>query len=149
MEKIRKGVFETNSSSTHSFTLGDKLHKTFTPVKDIEVICEEFGWGREHFTDTMTKLSYLITGLFQNFENVDDIENSPNRELYDKLCKIVKDYLGVGLKVIKGTDDYHQFGYIDHQSENLPLKILNSNRGQIERFLFSNQSILKIDNDNH
>jgi hypothetical protein len=68
---IRKGVFETNSSSTHSITIADsgKLQNTL-PITDgkIFVTCEEFGWEQEVHTDAYTKLSYLKTNIFMAYK---------------------------------------------------------------------------------
>ena len=74
--KIRKGVFETNSSSSHSLTISDGEivgQPSVSLVKNIRngdyyiiVSGGDFGWAEEDFYDTDTKLSYLFTYLFGN-----------------------------------------------------------------------------------
>ena len=63
MQKIRKNVFETNSSSTHSICI----------AKDMELIIPtsihfefgEFGWEVDTLSSVYEKASYLYTGLHE------------------------------------------------------------------------------------
>lgn len=79
MKQIRKNIFETNSSSTHSvaiygqsnppmyeYTLGayidpadHYLHMKFG----------EFGWGYDEYEDDYTKLQYLLTMIAETASN--------------------------------------------------------------------------------
>jgi hypothetical protein len=70
--QIRHGVFETNSSSSHSLSLSEKFDKNDTTLIDldfdidptdtyIQVKYGEFGWGVDEFNDSKTKLSYIVT----------------------------------------------------------------------------------------
>jgi hypothetical protein len=72
--QIRHGVFETNSSSSHSLSLSEKFDKNDTTLIDldfdidptdtyIQVKYGEFGWGVDEFNDSKTKLSYVVTFL--------------------------------------------------------------------------------------
>jgi hypothetical protein len=72
--QIRHGVFETNSSSSHSLSLSEKFDKNDTTLIDldfdidptdtyIQVKYGEFGWEEEEFNDSKTKLSYVVTFL--------------------------------------------------------------------------------------
>ena len=74
---IRRGVFETNSSSTHSVSIIGRDNDTHTielsdvPETDDLVVDErynkvlshfgEFGWGPEVYNSPAVKLSYLLT----------------------------------------------------------------------------------------
>ena len=69
--KIRRGMFETNSSSTHSVTLRNHIDaptKNTIEVSDddyVHVQFADFGWGYDRFTDPYVKLQYLLTILWQ------------------------------------------------------------------------------------
>jgi len=75
---IRKGLFETNSSSTHSISMSmeslENLKCSIKPQnidnkKTIVIYCGEFGWECEEYNDATTKLSYLTTYLFGGYYN--------------------------------------------------------------------------------
>ena len=67
--KIRRGIFETNSSSTHSITMRREFDK---PQKDLVVSDDgyvhskfgDFEWEFARHTDSDIKLSYLLTMVF-------------------------------------------------------------------------------------
>ena len=71
MKQIRKSLFETNSSSTHSISIANPFDKecfandlnTFVNPDDnyLHVEFGEFGWGYEKYNDCYTKLQYLLT----------------------------------------------------------------------------------------
>lgn len=67
--QIRKGVFETNSSSMHAIAImkEDELDTLPVDVATNKVITKfgEFGFGRSIHTDAVTKLSYLVTMLVE------------------------------------------------------------------------------------
>ena len=67
--QIRKGVFETNSSSMHAIAImkEDELDTLPVDVATNKVITkfDEFGFGYEICTDAATKLSYLATMLVE------------------------------------------------------------------------------------
>lgn len=58
MFKIRKGIFETNSSSVHTLCINKndkvKVPKSFTFYKDTQ-----FGWSYDTYYDSMSKGDYL------------------------------------------------------------------------------------------
>ena len=116
---IRHGVFETNSSSSHSISLNfdtvdEKVINYVETLLDNEgklhVECGEFNWEQETHRDFNTKLSYIVTGLMNKTEDV-----------------------------------YDPYGYIDHQS----YSIFNDAFDSLEHYLFNPASILETDNDNH
>lgn len=66
MKQIRRGVFETNSSSTHSVTVDHSkgLSPNYLYVSDdgyVHAEFGEFGWEVWDYTDQETRLSYLLT----------------------------------------------------------------------------------------
>ena len=133
--KIRRGVFETNSSSSHSFTISKtgKYKNTLIQrnVNAITLSTGEFGWDEETFTDCETKASYLATAVETYF---------PQYRTY--LVDVIKEVTGTEAVIIEGD------GYIDHQSEEVARDILND-KEKIKDFIFNPKSKLVIDNDNH
>ena len=67
--QIRKGVFETNSSSMHAIAITRSEEKdTLTVDKEQNKVITkfgEFGFGLSTHTDAETKLSYLVTMLVE------------------------------------------------------------------------------------
>ena len=165
---IRRGVFETNSSSMHSISLGN-LNEEYTSDSLVvdennNVVAEggEFGWEIETFRYAGIKLSYLVTYLFGSYEPIDekfveehtnfidpDVLTDKKREMFDKLERVIKEETGGNLCVKCMTNNYYQCGYIDHQSIDVPEEILKGSEDTIKNFIFNKKSILVTDNDNH
>jgi hypothetical protein len=138
----RKGMFETNSSSTHSIVLS--YENKFTPDKlpitngEIHIYPGEFGWGPDEFTDAATKASYALT-------HVKDIECADSLEM---LRKVIEEETGLTAFFYPlGREEYYQWGYIDHQSRGVGSEAFESERA-LRNFIFNPESILVIDNDN-
>jgi len=144
MKKIRFGVFETNSSSTHSISINGQLNSEILPLKiqqfqkdyvdifddkihiSLDEECE-FGWGYQSITNSWGKFSYAIMMVIETEGNecktIEDVYNTEGflliQSLFDK-------------KIIIEDDSWHQeeytrsdgkvcryvehSGYIDHQS---------------------------------
>ena len=68
-KQIRSGLWETNSSSTHTvyFTSGDtqedisELDKYIQDDGYLHIEFGKFGWEIENYTDAYTKLQYALT----------------------------------------------------------------------------------------
>ena len=64
MIKVRKNVFETNSSSTHSITIEDSEHRNFEYVdipKNKKIIIDDLDFNKYNNNETeWTKLNALI-----------------------------------------------------------------------------------------
>ena len=58
MVKIRKGMFETNSSSTHTIIVTDQKTE---PGNLVDFAIGEFGWEFERLNTIDEKASYLYT----------------------------------------------------------------------------------------
>lgn len=111
MIQIRQGVFETNSSSTHSIVIPKKTDKT---AQYIEFHIGEYGWENEKVLDTP---SYLYTAILYT-ETKDGAVEKIQR---------IKDVLnahGIGYSFEKPKYDnrYYDYeyldnGYIDHGNE--------------------------------
>lgn len=130
---VRKSVFETNSSSSHSIAIADEDHEfvfeTIYPDQNgvIEVHTQEFGWEWEKYNDSMTKLAYAYQ------------DNVP----VELLIKVVKEQTGAE-KVIFNEE---QFSYIDHQSYGTVGGRIKTEE-DIRNFVFNKNSWLFTGNDN-
>lgn len=170
MFKVRKGLFETNSSSTHSISIRGKkkLDKSNLPIcsknNKVEGKFGEFGWEIESYTSQETKLSYLLTLIaeinnrkdnFCSFYELKDFKDVEN--VIKKYCKCDGIDIGEEPKIRKYkycNREYLSYdidGYIDHQSceyESLQ-DFLDYWGVTIEEFIFSPNVWLNTDNDNH
>lgn len=131
---IRKGVFETNSSSMHSITVSDKdglMDKLPLDSDGITLTIDcgiSFGWGMDLYNEPEVKAAYCI---------LDDMD-------IDMLERVLKTQTGA--KVINYKDEDQ--GDIDHQSYGITKEELKT-EDDIRNFIFNPGSELVIDNDNH
>lgn len=137
MITIRRGVFETNSSSTHSICIAanvdlvipDSLHFDFG----------EFGWENDRLDSLHSKASYLYTGLY-----------GTGRE--DDFKRVIEWLTQSGIKVTiqeKTNDDIFEYGYVDHSYELKDfLDAIMEDKDRLFRYLFSPFSFIVTGNDN-
>lgn len=158
MLQIRKNVFETNSSSTHSLVISNKerSYNYNLPVDDRGVLTipfGEFGWGPELLTEPIEKLSYLVTDRIDMYdipEEIKDDEDAVQETIMesDEIRRIVGVVMSCCSNVKKVrfelSDSWNPFGYIDHQSQGTTHDVDLS----IEDLIFSNKVVIMIDNDN-
>lgn len=133
---IRRGVFETNSSSSHVVVI-DRGATDFEPVwlcdsEDQTIVIEQgdYGWGIEVLRDWRERASYALTHA----------ANNPAQA--DMLRRVIGDF--TGRKVRFGA----YAGYIDHQSAGRADEAFESET-VLKQFLFGDRSLVVIDNDNH
>lgn len=137
---IRRMVFETNSSSTHSFTLThEENHNPLIKDEDGNVVVKlrQFGWYYdcdESPNDPNVKLSYLVQLCL--YENESEGVNSKG---FKEIEKAIEYKI-----VIEDTEDWH---YIDHQSHCCVSDFLEGI--SIRDFVLNSKYELDIDNDNH
>ena len=138
--KTRKGVFETNSSSTHSICITENRNVEEYP-STLYFSLGEFGWEGNVYRDVEEKASYLYTAL---------VELGGTDEMSLEECKNwIYEVLGE-----KGIDATFQdpkscdFYYIDHCGElrEFVSAIIHS-RGRLVRYLFSEESFIVTGND--
>jgi len=135
MIKVRRNVFETNSSSSHSITIkNDSLVANEIPIEEDYDICDGeptmmvelngfCGW--ENHETQMEKLAYIImqiayilnlesaNGFYGSKEEIEDArEKLYESEEFKELEDIICDH--AGCKHIRLRDDTE--GYIDHDS---------------------------------
>lgn len=161
-KNIRHGVFETNSSSTHSICIVGGKYDIDSDVdicdssNEIDIYCSEFGWEQDDFNDLKTKLSYCATYVMQdnnsyNYDKIKagDIINIPKKKEYDMLNDVVCKVLGSKrINIVPNGDEFYPFGYIDHQSADICGEAFESEES-LKDFLFNKESTLRTDNDNH
>jgi len=88
---IRKGVFETNSSSTHAIAISKQSDAHFVKEGFIKVSTDDFGWEEECYSDIQTKLSYLLTGIMEKLEWDTQELGLKERNRKSKIEKFVKE----------------------------------------------------------
>jgi len=148
----RVGVFETNSSSTHSCSVA------LNGVPDLSmsgkhIICQggEFGWEQEIYHDFYTKLEYLITGIMGGYNN--DNALNPNEYAQSKsnykMLEAVLYSRNITIEVADADDAYSPFGYIDHSGEHGIEDDVFGSFDNVFNFLFLRESYVETDNDNH
>lgn len=159
MIQIRRGVFETNSSSTHSISIysHDLMQNNMRIDEDGYIHAEfgEFGWEEEQYSDQWSRLSYLLTmamhkeGFYfyycKNYE--DELATFLKTTSFNKINDAVSNYCNCkGIWIDKSE------GYIDHQSHEDYSSLddfLEEHSTNIAEFVFGNGTIIHTDNDNH
>lgn len=146
METVRHSVFETNSSSTHSISIASGDYVPDIIYVDEEGICRiypgEFGWEVESYYDAPTKASYCLTY----------VKTGGGEDNEALLVRVLKEVTGAKEIQFEKTDfDYHEWGYIDHQSHvgegDACGKAFKSEQS-LKDFIFNKKSELHTDNDN-
>ena len=141
---IRKGVFETNSSSTHSIVISPEtphMYDTIHPDGNGEIWLNggEFGWNWERFDDAKTKANYCA---------VDQFGNEVNMQM---LMDVLKEHTGAKEIMFNFTTNWDvdelNHSYVDHQSYGTSSKAFESKR-KLKNFIFNPYSILFTGNDN-
>ena len=136
-KKVREGVFETNSSSTHSISIcnmnpDDVMNHL--PVDGNGTLTipldGEFGWEFDSYNDVYSKTQYLAISS----------ESSPKQR--EKLEYVLKKQTGCD-RVEYVRDN----GYIDHQSHGICNEVL-AKADLIRDFIFNPNSFLDTGNDN-
>lgn len=134
MKQIRKGVFETNSSSTHSICISKKPVKTGSYVY--------FGIGEYGWENGCVDIAdYLYTAI---------LEMDDSKELLDKLKKILDNH-SIEYefeKPIYSNSGYLEYGYIDHSYETREfIDAVLSDEDMLMRCLFGDSAVY-TGNDN-
>lgn len=135
--KIRQGVFETNSSSTHSICIAKDV-KLELP-KSIHFDFGEFGWEIDTLDSVAEKACYLYTGLYDN-------------GCHDEISSMVETLRSKGIEVTleePKKDGWSANGYVDHGDElNGFIEAVTSSEYALLSFLFSPLSFILTGNDN-
>lgn len=149
MLQIRKSVFETNSSSSHSVnisTSGD-IDTSLIPNDNGVLVIDsknQFGWEQEYHNDASTKAMYAHL----------QSQYSGNPQHVEMLNKVIRDQTGADEIIFLG--DIHADwssninAYIDHQSAYCEAGFEPfESEESLRNFIFNKQSYVETDNDNH
>lgn len=142
MKKIRNGMFETNSSSTHTIIVTDRKCE---PGLFVDFAIGEFGWTFEVLRTTNEKASYLYTMACEMLD----------RDVYQDFYEVLVKY-GVNCSCSKhavfdkkwgGLDN----GWVDHansgDAKEFVERMMNHEHALI-KYLFSEESFVVTGNDN-
>lgn len=164
-KKIRKGIFETNSSSSHSLSVSRMQNYDYTSLREhidldgiLHIYPKDFEWEIRAYSFPYDKIQYALAminmteGEGRGKASVNDIYETEGFQLLKSTimenipeCKDV---------VVEAANESWNspFGHIDHQScecyESLQ-HFLNDYDVTLEEFIFNIGVILKTDNDNH
>ena len=142
MKTIRKSDFETNSSSTHSISIDDSgaNYTSITPDRDGNIVLKggQFGWEIGDFNDPLTKANYCAVDQLSDEDNIKMLKN------------VLMEQTGAKRIVFDFSEDYKHtnWSYIDHQSVGTSNNAFKSEE-TLRDFIFSKDSVLHTDNDNH
>lgn len=172
---IRKNVFETNSSSTHSISVDNSfnLYESLELNENDNVVLTggEFGWGWSKHNDALVKANYILVYImdwvskdlkkqfFNTFYSVikeqtqcNDIEILRQDNEVFLLSTLIKDIeFGYDIKLDELFNWFEDrgIGYIDHQAvENQDWHYLFDNQQELKDFIFNKNKTLVIGNDN-
>lgn len=144
--KIRKGVWETNSSSTHALVIKKEEPKELP--EELYFDMGEFGWEQSWNSDAETKGSYLHTAIYQRFY---DYENDKQKyyEYRNKITDILSNYHIKANWLDVETIEPNSWYYIDHCDELEDfIELIINHPSLLIDWLFNEQSLLVTDNDN-
>lgn len=151
-KQIRSSVFETNSSSSHSLTLGtgNLVATPFSPAMlragEVPLRPGEYGWEWRRYYTAREKLGYLLTQVTDGKLEVDTEALRESNPFFAQLYDVVKDHTGCRLIVEPGQ------GYIDHQSARAKGAVgmeLFDDTDKLRAFLFDDTAYLETGNDNN
>jgi hypothetical protein len=172
MKQIRKGVFETNSSSTHTLHFSQEefpeylKDTTLQPDWDGDLIVDsdmQFGWGFEIYSEASAKASYvgIMLHMLKKWKEIDPSERSEDwfqervrwaNENFD-ICRenfveVLREE--VGFKRIEIPSDRLKIGgYIDHQSaEDISDFEFLLDKEKVRSLIFNPYSLILTGNDN-
>lgn len=153
MLNIRRGVFETNSSSSHSIVMTNKEHKIeqVDPgwrIRDDGELWfnwyEELHFGRTPFellTDWYGRLRYYIAEFIDG--------EGPELDELTEICRKRIDGFDHFKFPVNTWDDTIDYGYVDHQSSGMLRNFIGNHNLSAEDFIFNDQYIIVIDGDEY
>lgn len=150
-KQVRKNIFETNSSSTHSIVVGNNGEDIYAGLPDkLEFHGGMFGWEHCLYTGTQDKADYLFTSLIYTdtpFEYVERIKSILAK------WNIEAEFDEIEEKKYSDGSVYYEvageFCYVDHGIENKYLvEELCEDEVKLMNYLFSDGSYVETSNDN-
>lgn len=151
LRQVRSAVFESNSSSSHSLTLGTGclVSAPFSPQElragEVELAVGDYGWEWHRYCTAKAKLNYLLTQLTDG-KGADSAQAlRESCEEFAILEQVVREHTGCALRVSKGE------GGIDHQSARSEAAVgmeLFNDAQALKAFLFDESACIQTGNDN-
>jgi hypothetical protein len=139
---VRHGVFETNSSSCHSLSIGSsQVYESLTPDDEGTILLGyyEFGWEPHTYRGVEARLAYAY--IYAR-------DWSRGQDYMTLLKQVVFEHTGATKIVITNEEGPYE-GYIDHQSvEDGKLDYLLEDPLLLKSFIFDSYSYVETDNDN-
>ena len=137
--KIRYGIFETNSSSTHTITIGNAAKKLISifnkgyyefdeetgesdfirPDNYIHMSFGDFGWGPEIINDVYRKIQYALTMVIEtegNHGEIKSLEDYYNTKGFKAINELVKKECGSD-GIIIYNDDENEIRFESYSSD--------------------------------
>ena len=172
--QIRRGVFETNSSSVHSISIIKDNFKGSLPKKFVINCNGEFGWEGDTYDDSASKAAYLYQAIKYYTEKNANVNDAKER-LQGLMDKFIGNLESYGIEVVcpyrfttitsmeigpNENYDYVTFvdengneptidGYLDHGSEAKEFVdyVLSSPENTV-KFIFDYRCYIETGNDN-
>lgn len=143
MYTIRRSVFETNSSSTHSICVAEDNPLVFP--KDLDFDFKEYGWEVAVYDSTYLKASYLYTAV-HNYGEISYINRI--KEVLESVG-VTCWFEGTNEESFPEIEDGQHTGYIDHgyNLEDFLISLYCSDQ-LLLNYLFSPFSFILTSNDN-
>ena len=132
MRQIRNGVFETNSSSTHSIC----IQKKPAMASEVHFTFGEYGWEERTVYDTASYLYTLIMGY---------------HDAEEKLARLkeILDAHDIKYTFEEKRSGWFENGYVDHDGNARSfVEAVLSNEDLLFRYLFGFDSCIHTGNDN-
>lgn len=149
MRTIRKGIFETNSSSTHTLVISNE--DTLAKKDFLYFDFDEFGWEFEEYNTPEERASYLWTYFVYMYSDYDSsthtYDYSKALEWKDKLENILNNN---GIKCEFADPYIKDTGYIDHGNElnGFFESMIENDNDKLINYLFGSDSAIYTGNDN-
>jgi len=164
MKQTRRGVFETNSSSTHSLSIQRSGNLTPSNLivdydNKVHVSFGEFGWEIESYSSQMEKLSYLCTMVVETeARQIESEEEFYKLDGFVAINLAISEYCNCDGIVVEDAsfkvEDWglDHSGYIDYQScedYSSLSEYLNDYSTDVINYVFNSGIVLHTNNDNH
>lgn len=148
MKVVRLGVFETNSSSTHSFTTENEGYEYEDGVEIKPDWEGEFGWNWDAWYTTEEKLAYICRCMLDNDWMLKDTDEG----IYKVLRPLQERLENLGVYFEIPTAEYleNHWGYVDHGDEYYKSDIVDilKTDDSLLSFLFNPKNGIDGGNDN-
>ena len=148
--KIRKGLWETNSSSVHSLVIKKESPKNLP--KEVFFGLGEYGWEEGWYNGIEEKCRYLNTALYCRYVCYYD-DKSEYKKYQQKISEILKtNGINATWFDISKIDEDDMYNYhIDHadELEDFISYVIDIDPNLLIQWLFNEDSVLVTDNDNN